>query len=149
MKIFLMLLCVWTFLHVLYMSLCICVFMLECVCAFYLRVSSSLCMSSCCPSACSHDSSVCVCVFEYISVCVWRGGGRSPVPRQNNEGKWIPDGLFFLFFSVLSMTWGEWQASNGNQTHTLWLWTGPTASCRRRAGPALRLGTAPLSSSQQ
>lgn len=67
---------------------------------------------------------ICACVLD----CVQRGGRKvSKVPGQNNEGKWIPDGLLFLF-SLCSMTWGEWQASNGNQTRTLQLWTSPTAS---------------------
>lgn len=34
------------------------------------------------------------------------------------------------------MTWGEWQASNGKQTHTLRLWTRPTASCGRVEPPS-------------
>lgn len=52
--------------------------------------------------------------------------------------------VFPLFFSVLSMTWGEWQASNGKQTRALRLWTQPTA-LRCRAEP-LPPGTAPFSS---
>lgn len=55
---------------------------------FYLCVSSFLSMSSCCPSACSHDSSMCLdmSVCARICVCVYvrvyeREGGRSQSPQ--------------------------------------------------------------------
>lgn len=68
---------------IVYCNVHMCVFLLECV----LCVNVS--MSSCCPSACSHGS---VCLGMYV-----REGERGRVPGQNNEGKWIPDGLVFLF----------------------------------------------------
>ena len=49
-----------------------------------------------CPNMC-----VCVCMCVYMN---GREGGLK-VPRQNNEGKWIPDGLFFLF--SLCCQWRE------------------------------------------
>lgn len=76
-----------------------------------------------------HVVLIAVCVWILVLECVCLRGRRSVsrVPRQNNESKWIPDGLLFLFFCVRSMTWGEWQPSNRKQTHTLRLWTSPTA----------------------
>lgn len=114
--------------------MCVCISARACLhvhahfgmCLFYLGDLISLyeLMLSICTQSCQQYA------FGYVRLCVCvcvclkgEGGEVSKVPRQNNEGKWIPDGLFFLFFPVLSMTWGEWQASNGKQTRTLQLWT--------------------------
>lgn len=84
---------------------------LECVCVFFLCVSLFLSMSSC-PSACSHDSSMCL----DMCVCILRGGRKvSKVPRRNNEGKWIPDGLFFLFSLCCQWREGSDKPLTGNR----------------------------------
>lgn len=74
-----------------------------CLCVFFSPV---------CPHFCQwahvHLRAVMTVVCVWICACVYEGeGGRkvSKVPRRNNEGKWIPDGLFFLF--SLCCQWRE------------------------------------------
>lgn len=99
-------------------------FMLICCmsfCAVYMRAYALECVLWVFISVCPHFSLwahgvhlhavmtavcvwVCACVLKCVYVCVCEGE-RGRVPRQNNEGKWIPDGLFFLF--SLCCQWRE------------------------------------------
>lgn len=94
-------------------SICLCV-VYPCV---YAHAGMCLCVLSLFVLIFVHELMLSICmrswqqyVFGYVHVCVhvcvWRGGREvSKVPRQNNEGKWIPDGLFFLF--SLCCQWRE------------------------------------------